>query len=50
MIKVKSKNSETENIIRKNVSPVEVGKYYLKVELSRIFPSKTKSFIKDLVE
>jgi hypothetical protein len=46
----KSKSSETRNILRKNVSPIEVGKYYLKVELSRIFPEKARDFIEAGVE
>ena len=50
MSKIKSKNSKTGNILRKDVSPIEVGKYYLKVELSRIFPGKARGFIEKGVE
>ncbi len=45
MSKIKNKTPITKNVLRKNVSPIEVGKYYLKVELSRIFPGKAKGFI-----
>jgi hypothetical protein len=32
---------EPIKILRQDISPVEVGKYYLKVEFSRIFPEET---------